>query len=89
MTESQVAAVTLCAMEILRLCREKRIVHGNVTPSAFRLRTRKADPFRIPDLCFAPSGWLKATDFRHSRYIFRKSIPLQQLHFYLTPCASI
>lgn len=71
MCENMVAAVLHSVMEILRLCEEKRIVHGNVTPEAFRLRTKKTDPFKMDRLCFAPAGWLKTTNFEHSRYLLR------------------
>ena len=75
MSETMVAAVLQSVMEILRICREKRILHGDVTPQAFRLRT-KTDPFKMHRLCFAPAGWLKTTNFEHSRYLLRKLIQI-------------
>jgi len=76
MTETEVAAVVYSVIEMLTLGRRCLVIHGGITPDAFRLQYNALNISKMVQRRFLPSGWLKANDFTSSGYILRKfSLP--------------
>lgn len=62
-SEQVSAAVAHEILQVIRMCHENNIVHGDIKTSNFMLKSPECNPFFDKKTTFLQSGWLKAIDF--------------------------
>lgn len=62
-SEQLSAAVAREILQVIRMCHENNIVHGDIKTSNFILKSSECNPFHDKSMTVLQSGWLKAIDF--------------------------